>query len=153
MFNTSTTIVLLQLWAIKAPFNTGLNGASPKLLFCVYFCLTSATTLYGAGRTKRCQKGARQRFRPQGKARAHGLRARAVETARRGLLAPGRPQPLLRAYQPARSTAARAGLEDLLGAGDDVVLGLAGKHVEEGGIACHPDDQIPVLFRMDLGVQ
>ena len=55
--------------------------------------------------------------------------------------------------QPARSTAARAGLEDLLGAGDDVVLGLAGKHVEEGGIACHPDDQIPVLFRMDLGVQ
>ena len=66
-------------------------------------------TLYGAGRTKRCQKGARQRFRPQGKARAHGLRARAVETARRGLLAPGRPQPLLRAYQPARSTAARAG--------------------------------------------
>ena len=65
-------------------------------------------TLYGAGRTKRCQKGARQRFRPQGKARAHGLRARAVETARRGLLAPGRPQPLLRAYQPARSTAMRA---------------------------------------------
>ena len=55
--------------------------------------------------------------------------------------------------QPARSTAARAGLKDLLGAGDDVVLGLAGKHVEEGGIACHPDDQIPVLFRMDLGVQ
>ena len=44
-------------------------------------------------------------------------------------------------------------LKDLLGAGDDVVLGLAGKHVEEGGIACHPDDQIPVLFRMDLGVQ
>ena len=119
----------------------------------VYFHFTGAPTLYGAGRTKRCQKGARQRFRPQGKARAHGLRARAVETARRGLLAPGRPQPLLRAYQPARSTAARAGLEDLLGAGDDVVLGLAGKHVEEGGIACHPDDQIPVLFRMDLGVQ
>ena len=111
----------------------------------VYFHFTGAPTLYGAGRTKRCQKGARQRFRPQGKARAHGLRARAA--------AASRPQPLLRAYQPARSTAARAGLEDLLGAGDDVVLGLAGKHVEEGGIACHPDDQIPVLFRMDLGVQ
>ncbi len=43
-------------------------------------------TLYGAGRTKRCQKGARQRFRPQGKAQAHGLRARAAKTARRGLL-------------------------------------------------------------------
>ena len=46
-------------------------------------------TLYGAGRTKRCQKGARQRFRPQGKARAHGLRARAAKTARRGLLPQG----------------------------------------------------------------
>ncbi|PWM59362.1 MAG: hypothetical protein DBX91_06490 [Subdoligranulum variabile] len=42
MFNTSTTIVLLLLWAIKAPFRPVLNGASPKLLFCVYFCLTSA---------------------------------------------------------------------------------------------------------------
>ena len=49
MFNTSTTIVLLQLWAIKAPFNTGLNGASPKLLFCVYFCLTSAPVERGPG--------------------------------------------------------------------------------------------------------
>ena len=46
-------------------------------------------TLDGAGRTKRCQKGAQQRFRPQGKARAHGLRARAAKTARRGLLPQG----------------------------------------------------------------
>ena len=76
-------------------------------------------TLYGAGRTKRCQKGARQRFRPQGKARAHGLRARAVETTRRGLLpqaalshccAPTnlRAAPPPAQGQPARSTAMRA---------------------------------------------
>ena len=110
-------------------------------------------TLYGAGRTKRCQKGARQRFRPQGKARAHGLRARAAKTARRGLL----PQAALsHCCAPTNLRVAppcAQHLKDLLGAGDDVVLGLAGKHVEEGGIACHPDDQIPVLFRMDLGVQ
>ncbi len=49
MFNSSIMIVLLQLWAIKAPLNTGLNGASPKLLFCVYFCLTSAPIERGAG--------------------------------------------------------------------------------------------------------
>jgi hypothetical protein len=42
MFNTSTTIVLPLLWAIKAPFSTGPNGASSKLFFCVYFCLTIA---------------------------------------------------------------------------------------------------------------
>ena len=35
-------LFLPPLWAIKAPFSTGLNGASSKLLFCVYFCLTSA---------------------------------------------------------------------------------------------------------------
>ncbi|WP_418440816.1 hypothetical protein, partial [Candidatus Allofournierella excrementavium] len=39
---SSIMIDLPPLWAIKAPFSTGLNGASSKLLFCVYFCLTSA---------------------------------------------------------------------------------------------------------------
>ena len=42
MSTSSITSVLPQLWAIKAPFSTGLYGASLKLLSCVYFCLTSA---------------------------------------------------------------------------------------------------------------
>ena len=35
-------------------------------------------TLYGAGHTKRCQEGARQRLHPLGKAAAHALRAAAA---------------------------------------------------------------------------
>ncbi len=42
MFNSSIMIVLPLPWPTKAPFNTGLNGASSKLFFYVYFCLTNA---------------------------------------------------------------------------------------------------------------
>ena len=85
MFNSSIMIVLLQLWAIKAPFNTGLNGASPKLLFCVYFCLTSAPTLYGPGRRKTLVGRGGAGRDALGKAAAHDLRAAAASFACRGL--------------------------------------------------------------------
>lgn len=44
-------IVLPLPWPTKAPFSTGLNGASSKLFFCVYFCLTNALRKKGAGKT------------------------------------------------------------------------------------------------------
>ena len=44
-------------------------------------------------------------------------------------------------------------LQGLFGAGDDVVLSLAGQHVKEGAVARHPDNQVPVVLRVDLGVQ
>ena len=49
MFNSSIMIVLPLPWPTKAPFSTGLNGASSKLFFCVYFCLTNAPIERGAG--------------------------------------------------------------------------------------------------------
>ena len=110
MFNTSTTIVLLQLWAIEAPFSSGLNGASPNLLSCVYFCLTSAPTLDGAGRHNparrglppwgalvRCCANIAVRAGPGSGGRSRPPRAAAL----------GRPSPLLREYRRPRRTGQR----------------------------------------------
>lgn len=42
-------------------------------------------------------------------------------------------------------------LQALLGTGDEVVLSGLRQHVEEGAVARHADDQVPLSFRMDLG--
>ena len=42
--------------------------------------------------------------------------------------------------------------ERLLGALDDVVLRLFGKHIEESAVACDTDDQILVILRVALRV-
>lgn len=43
-------------------------------------------------------------------------------------------------------------LQHLLGAGDDVVLGGAGEHVEEGRVAGDAHDEVAVVLGMGLGV-
>ena len=66
-------------------------------------------TIYGAWPIKRCQKGARQRLHPPGKAAAHALRAAAASSAPPRATASGRPRPLVRDYRRPRRAAARAG--------------------------------------------
>ena len=48
MSASSIPIDLLP-WVTKAPFSTGLNGASPKLFFCVYFSLDKCSHFFVAG--------------------------------------------------------------------------------------------------------
>ena len=62
-------------------------------------------TIYGAGHTKRWQEGARQRPNPSGKARAHGLRARAASFAPPRATILRQPRPLVREYRRPRRTA------------------------------------------------
>ena len=96
MFNSSIMIVLPLPWPTKAPFSTGLNGASPKLLFCVYFCLTSAPTLNGAGRRYRLGE--------------RGVQGLAFPGAKPGPMAygPGRLYPSAAGYRPRATPAAVA---------------------------------------------
>jgi len=43
--------------------------------------------------------------------------------------------------------------ERLLSPLDDVVLRSLGQHREESAVSGYPDDQVPVLVRVDLGIQ